>query len=146
MLPFFVVVRASLTFMVFARVWAENIFSSSLHAYAAVVHATIWANASFPIVVKRRPRTSWSFAYQSSYARFGFLVTAPAELLCSSSVAGAGVLPVMCPSKRAPRMAESTCAFHSAWLVLPSFSVMVMPKNGFWLAAALDLVDMMVEA
>jgi hypothetical protein len=22
---------------------------------------------------------------------------------------------------------------------------MVMPKNGFWLAAALDLVDMMVE-
>jgi hypothetical protein len=48
MLPFFVVVRASLTFIVLARVCAENIFSTVDHACSAVVAAMICAWTSFP--------------------------------------------------------------------------------------------------
>ena len=46
------------------------------------------------------------------------------------------------PSRRAPRTTARTCAFHSAWFVLFSFSVMTLPMSGLTMAVAEDELAM----
>ncbi len=74
-------------------------------------------------------------------------VPGPLSLISSLSpcfviiAVGAAVVPVRCPSRWAPRTNPRIYAFLTAWLVLESFSKIVLPPSGL-LAVALDELPM----